>query len=49
MAHREAEMSKMDLHMGMIYEMKNDYESKLYSSKDRLAELRPFATPQQLE
>jgi len=28
--------------------MKNDYESKLYSSKNKLKELRPLASPHQL-
>lgn len=34
----------MDMRMGMIYEMKNDYESKFYSSKNKLVELKPYAS-----
>lgn len=41
-------MSRMDLRVGMIYEMKNDYESKLYASKARLPHLRPYASPEKI-
>jgi hypothetical protein len=49
MRGREEEMSRLDLRMGMIYEMKNDYESKFYNSKNKLAELRPYASKTLLE
>jgi hypothetical protein len=41
-------MSKVDMRMGLIYEMKNDYESKFYNSKNKFEELRIFASPEQI-
>lgn len=41
---REQQMLKVDLRMNMIYEIKNDYESKLYWCRSKYEELRPFAT-----
>lgn len=37
----------MDTKMGLIYEMKNDYESKFYKSKNKYEELRSFATEEE--
>ncbi len=37
-------MQKVDNRMGLIYEMKNDFESKFYWCKNKLEELKGIAT-----
>ena len=42
-------MQKVDNRMGLIYEMKNDFESKFYWCKNKLEELKGIATQKQME
>lgn len=46
MQERETEMQRADSRMGLIYEMKNDYESKLYWCRSKYEELRSITTLQ---
>lgn len=41
-------MQKLDNRMGLLYEMKNDYESKFYWCKNKLQELQDSASKQEL-
>lgn len=42
-------MKKLDNRMIMIYEMKNDFESKFYWCKNKLEELKDRATNNEVE
>lgn len=42
-------MKKLDNRMVMIYEMKNDFESKFYWCKNKLEELKGRASKEEVE